>query len=88
MPEKKMNWGTLILGIIIGAVVVGVVWMAQKPATTGAGMPDAALCVRQITSCIEGNALGGPVDCGQKYTAEQAVPLIQNCVGASGSPRI
>lgn len=36
MPEKKFNWGTLILGIIIGAVVVGVVWAASKPAATGA----------------------------------------------------
>ena len=31
-----MNWGTLIIGIIIGAVVVGIIWFASKPATSGA----------------------------------------------------
>jgi len=35
MPEKKFNWGTLILGIIIGAVVVGIIVAASKPAVTG-----------------------------------------------------
>ena len=29
-----MNWGTLILGIVIGAVVVGVVWFASNPGAT------------------------------------------------------
>ncbi|OGI61773.1 hypothetical protein A2645_00555 [Candidatus Nomurabacteria bacterium RIFCSPHIGHO2_01_FULL_39_9] len=38
--EKKMNWGTLILGIIIGAVVVGVIWFAYKPVSSGAQGPD------------------------------------------------
>jgi hypothetical protein len=35
MPEKKkIYWGTLILGIIIGAVVVWIILAATKPAAT------------------------------------------------------
>lgn len=44
MPEKKMNWGTLILGIIIGAVVVGVIWTASKPAATEGQARETKAC--------------------------------------------
>jgi len=39
-----MNWGTLILGIIIGAVVVGVIWFAYKPATTEGQLGQGSIC--------------------------------------------
>ncbi len=34
--ENKFNWGNFVLGLIVGAVVVGVIWYATKPAASGA----------------------------------------------------
>jgi len=49
MPENKMNWGTLILGVIIGAVVVGVIWFASKPGATEG--QEAPLSAAFLTNC-------------------------------------
>ena len=62
-PTKKINWSTLILGIVIGAAVVGIVWAASKPVATSTAdltvNPEASLQGQCNQNCeIErGNAL-------------------------------
>ena len=76
--EKKMNWGTLVLGIIIGAVVVGVVWAASKPATSQGQGGTAQEKPLVFGNCLE--VFGGGVDCTvlpQAFRAPAQIGTVQ-----------
>jgi len=50
MPENKFNVGNFVLGLIVGAVVVGVIWFASNPKQSGATPPvQADPCARVRT---------------------------------------
>ncbi|OGI69507.1 hypothetical protein A3A09_00160 [Candidatus Nomurabacteria bacterium RIFCSPLOWO2_01_FULL_42_20] len=58
-PTKKFNWGTLILGLIIGAAVVGIIVAASKPAVTGGQAEEKSFACKVVTTLSEGRTPGG-----------------------------
>jgi len=84
MPEKKMNWGTLVIGIVIGAIAMWAIGAATKPAVGQVGQPDRA--------CIE-DAVSRPFTVGQPCFSVQGdiiactTAIADNVVGCT-SPRL
>jgi len=52
MPEKKFNWGTLVIGIVIGALAMWAIGAATKPAggqfVRDNIPPEIAVCISQV----------------------------------------
>jgi len=82
-----MNWGTLILGIIIGAVVVGVVWFASKPATSGADA-EIGQCIQSYLARDKGTApnVFRALYCCGIQEGIVVPPGGYNCGGGGGDP--
>ena len=47
MPEKKMNWGTLVIGIIIGLVIMWIINAYSKPAVGQEVSSVDPLCIKE-----------------------------------------
>jgi len=86
MEQKKMNWGTLILGIVIGAVVVWVITAATKPAVgTVETMITSTGTITSINKAVQQGSIKDPT-VAQEYQFRIPEDVAAGYTPALGAP--